>query len=427
MWLILIFLALLIFGVPIGFTMGITGLLYFLMGPDPSLFLTMIPERMFTGMDSFVLMAIPFFMLAGEIMNFSGISDRVIHFTNLLVGRFRGGLAHVNVASSMVFAGITGVAVGDVAALGSVFIPAMQKEGYDRGFSAAITASSSLVGPIIPPSIIIVIYGAVMEMSIGALFAAAIIPGIIMGLANSAAVHVLSIRRNYPKREVPVTIAEFVRGFYNASLSLLFPIIIVGGIVFGIFTPTEAAAVAVAYAFLLSRFFFRTLEMRRLHVAMLKALKTSARIFLIIACVSILSWVFANEEVPQKLMLFVRGLTGNKYILLLILNLFLLFLGTWMTGSAAIILFAPILQPLIMSYGIHPLQWSIIMIVNLVIGLITPPLGIVLFAVSDIAEMRFSQTVRAIFPLRMVDIGALMLITYYPPLTLTFPRVLGFI
>jgi tripartite ATP-independent transporter DctM subunit len=424
MWALIIMLVLLLFGAPIWFGMAAAGVVYFLNSPDPWLLMTMIPERMFTGMDSFVLMAIPFFMLAGELMNYTGISDRIIAFTTLCVGRLRGGLGQVNVASSMLFAGITGVAVGDILALGSVFIPAMEKEGYHRPFAAGLTASSSLVGPLIPPSIIIVVYGAVMEMSIATLFAATIVPGVFMGLANAALVAYYSKKRNYPKREVPVTLREFARTTWRTASALMFPIIIVGGIVFGVFTPTEAAAIAVAYAVVLG-FGLGTMTPKAINQSLYNALRTAARIFLVIGGVSILSWMLANEQVPEKLVTLFKTVTTNKYVLLLMLNAFFLFMGMWMTGSAEIILFAPIVTPLVVSYGIDPFHWAVIMIVNLVIGLITPPLGIALYAMADVARLTFSQAVKAIFPFLAVDIAALLLITYFPPLTLTLPGLLG--
>lgn len=261
-------------------------------------------------------------------------------------------------------------------------------------------------------------------MSIAALFAATLVPGIFLGLANSGLVAYYSKKRNYPKREVPVTLREFIRTTGQASTALLFPVIIVGGIVFGIFTPTEAAAIAVVYAIVLG-IGMKTLSRGAFNEALYNALRTASRIFLVIGGVSILSWMFANEQVPEKLVTMFQQVTNNKITLLLILNAFFLFLGMWMTGSAEIILFAPIIQPLVVSYGIDPLQWAVIMIVNLVIGLITPPLGIALYAMADVGRMTFSEATRAIIPFLVVDIGALMVITFFPPLTLTFPRLLG--
>ena len=247
-WMILIFIVLLLSGMPVAFIMGFSATLYLIFSPEVT-FLDMAPQKLFAGMDAFVLMCIPFFILAGEIMTRGKIADRIVDFANLIVGRWRGGLAHVNILASMLFAGITGVALGDIAALGSIFIPAMKKQGYDGPFSAAVTASSSIIGPIIPPSMIMVIYGAVTSVSIGALFAAAIIPGILMGLSQMCIVVYLAKRRNYPKIKIPLTPKKLVLGTRDALVPLVMPAIIIFGILSGVFTPTEAAGVAVLYAF----------------------------------------------------------------------------------------------------------------------------------------------------------------------------------
>jgi len=426
--LVMVFLLTLLLGLPLAFVMGFTGVLYFLFfSPDPILFLSMIPERIFDALDNWILMAIPLFLIAGEVVNKAGVARRIIQFANFLVGRFRGGLAHVNVFSSMLFAGITGVAVGDIASLGTVFIPAMRKEGYDAEFSAAVTAASSLQGPIIPPSIIIVFYAATMELSVGGLFAAAIIPGILFGVTDAVIVHFLAVKRKYPTHEVVFTWKDFLRSLKDAALALLFPVIILGGILGGIFTPTEAASVAVAYALLLGFVVYRTLRVSDMKTVLTKAVRTSAKLFLLIAGISILSYVFALERVPTTVENIVYGTTSNVYVLMFMFIAFLLFVGMWLTGSAAIILFAPILSPVVTGLGIHPFQWAITMVLALTLGLVTPPVGICLFAVAEVAKTSIKGILKSIWPFLLLDIGVIALVATVPSVTLFLPRLLGFL
>ena len=296
---ILIFVVLLIAGMPVAFVMGFSASLYLLFSPQAS-FLDMAPQKVFAGMDSFVLMCIPFFLLAGEIMTRGKISDRIVDFANLIVGRLRGGLAHVNILASMLFAGITGVALGDIAALGSIFIPAMKKQGYDGPFAAAVTASSSIIGPIIPPSMIIVIYGAVTSVSIGALFAAAIIPGILMGFSQMIIVAYLSKRRNYPKVHIPITPKKLIFGTKDAIVPLMMPAIIIFGILSGVFTPTEAAGMAVLYAFVIATVFYRSLKIADYTAIFKTAFIFSAKLLLIVGCGSILAWCLVSRTCRKK-------------------------------------------------------------------------------------------------------------------------------
>ena len=421
---ILIFIGLLIAGMPVAFVMGFSASMYLLFSPQAS-FLDMAPQKVFAGMDSFVLMCIPFFLLAGEIMTRGKISDRIVDFANLVVGRLRGGLAHVNILASMLFAGITGVALGDIAALGSIFIPAMKKQGYDGPFSAAVTASSSIIGPIIPPSMIIVIYGAVTSVSIGALFAAAIIPGILMGLSQMVIVAYLSKRRNYPKVEIPITPKKLVLGTKDALVPLMMPAIIIFGILSGVFTPTEAAGMAVLYAFVVATVFYRSLSVADYAGIFKTAFIFSAKLLLIVGCGSILAWVFGIENVPEKIKGLFYSISSNKYILLILINLFLILLGMWLDCSASIILFAPMLTPLAMEIGLDPIHFGVLMIVNLNIGLLTPPLAVCLFAAADISRDSFGSVVLAVLPFLIASIFTLALITYIPAITMTLPRVLG--
>ena len=420
----IIFLIMLAMGAPIGVSMGISGVSYFILSGQ-EVYFHMLPDFIFNGLNSFVLMAIPFFLLAGEIMDRATISGRIISFANILVGRFPAGLAHVNIMASMFFAGITGAALGDVAALGKIFIPAMEKEGYDRPFSAAVTAASSLIGPIIPPSIVIVVYCAVMELSVGGMFAAAIIPGLLIGVSQMIVVYFLAKKRNYPKHEVQVTPREFAKSFKNASLALLMPVVILGGILGGLATPTEAAAYAVLYALFVSFVVYRSLKVKELPEILLSAARGSAKLFFILAFIGIMSWVFGFENLPQTLRDTVLQHVPSHGLILVCMNLFLLFVGMWMTEGPAIMLFAPIMGPLAVSAGLHPFTWGIIMIMLLVLGLITPPVCLVLFATADIAELPMEKVFTAIIPLLVSFIVVVVLLNVFPPLTLWLPTQLG--
>lgn len=422
----IIFLGLLLLGAPIGLAMGVAGTSYFIFSGQ-EMFLTQLPNFVFNGLDSFVLMAIPFFLLAGEIMDRANISQRIVHFSNLLVGRFAAGLAQVNIMTSMLFAGITGAALGDVAALGKIFIPAMEKEGYDKAFAAAVTAASSLIGPIIPPSIVMVIYCATMELSVGGMFAAAIIPGIMIGLSQMVIVYILAKRRNYPKHETTFTPKEFAVSFKNASLAIFMPVIILGGILSGLATPTEAAAYAVVYALVISFFIYRSLNVSDLPDMILSAARGSAKLFLILAFIGIMSWVFGFENLPADLRDTVLASVGNPIIILIILNLFPLFVGMWMTEGPAILLFSPIMGPLAVSVGLHPFSWGVIMVLVLVMGLITPPVCLVLFATADIAQIPMQKVLKAILPLFLANAVVVVLLNIFPALTLWLPGVFGFL
>jgi tripartite ATP-independent transporter DctM subunit len=412
-------------GMPIAFTIGFPSVFYILSN-DPN-WLKVVPQRIFHGMNSFVFLAIPFFIMVGEIMSESKITDRIIHFTDSLVGHVRGGFAQVNVISSMFFAGISGAALADVAGLGSVFIPAMEKNGYDRKFAAAITATSSIQGPIIPPSIIIVVYASIMGVSVGALFAAGIVPGVLIGVTDCLIIAFKAKLRGYPKRSTPFSIKEVITSFFSAFPALVLPIIIMGGIIGGIFTPTEAAAVAVFYGAVLGVIFFRTLKLAAFFRIFKETIIKSSGLFIIIAFANIFSWVLAMEDIPGVIGTYVFGWTDNIYLILFFINIIFLFVGTWLEAGAAIILLAPVFGPALLDLGIHPVHLGMVMIVNLVIGLITPPFGIVLYAVSSISGCSIEDISKEALPYIILDIGVLFLITYFPAVTLFFPRMFGLI
>ena len=420
-----ILLVLLFVGLPIALIMGVSGLAYFLLTGGLDYF-PMVVNRLYSGIDSFVLVCIPFFILAGDMMNRSGITERLVRFSDLIVGRMPGSLAQANVVSSGIFASISGSALGDIAAIGSVFIPAMNKEGYGARFAAAVTAASAIVSPIIPPSLIIILYAAVMDTSIGAMFIAAIIPGFLMVAGDMVIVHILSVKRGYPRRTQSVGFAEAARCTRDAIIALIMPLIIIGGIVGGVFTPTEAAAVAVFYALIVGGAVFRKLTFSDIVSAVYNSALSSGKLFFIIACVGILAWAFAMEEVPQQIVKLFSGVLDYPWLILLFINIFLLFMGMWLDLTANIFLFAPILGPLVMKAGVDPLHFSMIFLLNVNLGNITPPLGIILFATSELSRQKVYEILKDLWPFWLIKVVVLILVTYLPQISVWFPHYLGF-
>jgi tripartite ATP-independent transporter DctM subunit len=383
-------------------------------------------SRLFGGMDSFVLLAIPFFLLAGELMNHANITERIVRVANVTVGRIRGGLAQANVGASLLFAGITGAAIADVAAIGSIFIPAMDKEGYDRDFSAAVTASSSLIGPIIPPSIIIVIYGAVTQTSIGGLFAAAIVPGFVIGLAMMVYILVLGYTHDLPKFEANVELREYPKIAADGVVALTMPAIILFGILGGYFTPTEAAAVACVYALFLGIFIYRSLNLTGIYAALRDSIERSVQLYIIIGFATILSWMLAREGIPRMLAESLGGAGVGAFGYMALVAVVLLFVGTWLEIGAACIMLAPTMASMADLLGVHPFQFGIIFTVTLNIGLMTPPIGMALFASSSVAEVPVWPIAKRIVPFFIIDIIVLVFLIMFPELTLWIPRQLGF-
>ncbi len=420
----LAFMVLIIIGMPIGFVLAVTGFLGMLKMHSP-IVLQLIPQRYFAGVDMFTLMAMPFFILAGEIMNKTGITHRLVKFSNVLVGHLQGGLAHANIVASIFFAGITGAAVSDTAAIGSMLIPAMVEEGYDKDFSAAITAASSIIGPTIPPSNIMVIYGAFMQVSIAGLFMTGLVPGLLLGLALMFMTARIARKRGYPVGEERATLKEMFIGFKDAIVALLMPIIILGGILSGIFTPTEAAAVAVAYAMFLGFFVYRNLKLSDLVPLFLKMARTTGIVFLVISAASILGWVLAIEQIPEKVATLMLSISSNKYIIMLLILGLLLIVGMFMDIAAALIILGPILHPLAVSLGYHPLHFGIIMVLALNIALMTPPVGACLFVACGISKLTLEQISKEIWPFILVEIAVLFLITFVPAIPMFLPRILG--
>lgn len=417
--LVISFVILAILSVPIAISLGVAVIITVsFFTPFPLLGMA---QRMVTGIDSFVLLAIPFFMLTGRLMNEGGITDRLFDFARSLVGPIRGGLAHANVLASMIFAGMSGSAVADAGGLGMVEIKAMTEQGYRREFAAAVTVASSTIGPIIPPSIPMVIYGAMAEVSVGRLFLGGFIPGVLMGLALMVLIYLWSFREAMP-RDPGYSLQRVWTTFRDAFLPLLTPVILLGGIVSGIFTPTEAAAVAAMYAFFLSFVIYRTVGLRDIPSIIIDTLITTAVVTFIISTTSGFSWLLIVGRIGRLLVEFVSSVTQSPAVVLLIVNVALLILGCLMEAGVLLILLTPLLVPVMTTMGVDLVHFGVVMVLNLMIGVATPPVGMCLFVVSEANSIRLEALMREVLPLVLPLIAVLFLITYVPELVLVVPR-----
>ncbi|WP_297619599.1 TRAP transporter large permease [uncultured Roseicyclus sp.] len=421
-----VFLVFLFLGLPVFFALLVApGLLLWGAGMERDI--TLLYRNVYNGMDSFPLMAIPFFMLAGELMNRGGITLRLVEFSQALVGHFRGGLAHVNVLSSMLFAGMSGSAVADVSALGSMLIPAMEKNGYKKRFAAAITAASSIIGPIIPPSGIMIIYAYVMGESVAALFLAGIVPGIMMAVGLMIALSLLADRYELPAATKRAAWGARRQASLRAFWPLMTPVIILGGILGGVMTPTEAAAVAVGYALIVSLFIMRSLKLSDIPDVLMRAGLTSAVVLLLVGAAMAFKTVAAMARTPEQMASIILSLSDNALILLFLINLLLFVVGMFLDAGPAIIILGPILGPIFVELGVDPVHFAIIMAVNLTVGLLTPPMGLVLFVTSSVSGLKLETLSKAILPFLAVQVVVIFLITYIPALTLAVPRLFGFV
>lgn len=419
------FLFLLLSGLPIAWAM-IAATLAWMLVSDELVFLLIVPDRIFQGIDVFILMAVPLFIMVGELLDSARITERLVQLANQFFGWMKGGLAQVNIASSILFSGITGVALGDIAALGRVFIPAMVKEGYTAEYAAAVTASSSIIGPMVPPSLIIIIYGASTGTSIGALFAACIIPGMLVGVSQIALVWFQAGKRGYTPVKADRSARALLRSGAGSIVPLMVPIIILLGILGGVMTPTEAGAVAVSYALLIGLFYYRSLKFSDLYEILGRTLGFSGKLLIIVGCGAVFSLVMAIENVPEVLQTLIQDRALGPVATLLIANLILLVIGMFIDPAAAIILFAPVLSAVAKSVGIDPVHFGVIMILNLNLGLLTPPLGICLFAADEIAGCGLPALIRALMPFLLSILAVLIMVTYIPQMSLWLPGILGF-
>ena len=410
-------------GVPIVFALPAGPFADFLITGKEAMMETLV-QRSFAGVHTFVLLAVPLFILAGELMNRGGITSRIVRFAKALVGHFNGGLAQVNIVASILFAGLSGSAVADTSSLGALLIPAMEEDGYPKDFSAAVTAASSIIGPIIPPSIIMIVYSFIMEVSTGALFAAGIVPGVIMGLALMLMTARIARKRGFP-RSRRFSMRERLEAGRAGLLPMLTPIIILGGILFSVVSPTEAAILAVAYSLLLALVIFRTIRPGELPGIFSRAGGQAAVILLVIGSAGMFGWVLTITRVPHALAEAVLETAGSPVLFLIVMNVFLFMVGMFLDAGPAILILGPVLGPTLIRMGINPTHFAVVMCVNLTVGLATPPFGLVLFAASAVSGLPVGRIVREMVPYWVVHAGVILVITFIPGLSLFLPRLLG--
>ena len=421
---IAVFVILLILGIPISLVLGITTVVYFLMNGQ-ALLLDSTPLRMFSGLENFGLLAIPLFMLMGEIMNEGGITTRLVNFAKLILGHFRGGLAYVTVVANMFLASILGSANAQAAMMSKVMVPQMEKEGYKREFAGAITLASSIIAPIIPPSMIFIIYGTLSSTSIGAMFMAGILPGILYGFAFMGMIAYMGYKNNFPKSKRH-SFKEFLQGTLKTLPALLIPLIVVVGILRGVFTATESAAVACFLAIIIGLFVYRELDIKKFPKMLVNTVTNTATVTYLIIMANIFGWMIAFERIPQLMADLILSFTESPWVFLLLVNILLLIVGMLIDGIAALVILVPVLMPLVYALQIDPVHFGVIICINLTLGLLTPPVGTGLFIVSSMADIKFERLVKAVFPFIVVSVVVLFIITYIPDIVLVVPRMLGF-
>ena len=419
-----ILLACLIIGVPVAFSI-VASLLYFMATGDFPYNIRIVATQMFGGMNSYPLLAIPLFILAGELMNESGITTRIIAFASVLVGRWRAGLALVNIWASVIFAGLSGSAVADTSALGRVFIPEMEKKGYPRDFAAAITAASSVIGPIIPPSIPVIIYAlTVTGVSVPALFLAGVIPGVLLAIFLS--IYVMTFAGHYEIPEPKTNTTSKKKVLVQGIIPLLMPIFVVGAILLGVTTPTEAASFAVAYALIVGMFVFRELKVTDLPRIFASSMRDSSVIMIVISAVAAANWLLTYNRIPNMITDFALTFMTAKWMFLISTMILFLFVGLFLEGIAAMLVLVPILHPIAVTMGVDPTHFGILVVFNLMIGLITPPMGLCLFVADSIANVGLGRLSRRIMPLFLVELLVLIILTFVPITVIGLPRLLGY-
>lgn len=420
----LAFFGLLAFGMPVGFAIGIAGLVGIAeMGPR---FLAMAPDRLFAGLDLFPFLAMPFFVLAGEIMNRSGITQGLVKLADALVGWLRGGMAHSNMVASVLFSGITGSATADAAAFGNTLVPAMEKAGYSRSYACAVTAAGSIIGPTIPPSTLAIIYGSIMGVSISGLFAAGILPGLLICVICMAVIAFTARKKNLPKSASRPSLKLLGQALREGIFAALLPVFILGSILGGFATPTEAAAIAVAYALFVGGVIYRALTWRDLYDIAVRTTRITGVIFLIIAAATILGWWMTFNQIPQMVAKGLLSISDNPNVIIGLILLLLLLIGLVMDINATLIILAPVLAPLTVQIGMEPVHAGIMIILALNISLMTPPVGACLFVLSSVTREKIEAITRELWPFILAEIGVLLVVAYWSDLTLFVPRLLGF-
>ena len=419
----LIFFGLMLVGLPIGYVLGVAGTAGLVQVGGEN-FLAMAPKRFFEGLDLFTFMAMPFFIMAGEIMNRTGITGKIVDFADSLVGFMRGGLAHTNMLASVIFAGMTGAAVSDTAAFGNTLVPAMVKQGYTRSFSCAVTVAGSIIGPTIPPSNLMIIYGSLMGVSIAGMFAAGILPGLLICIVCMIYIAAVGKRKNLPVSDQRFSLKRVLKSFVSGFLALLMPAIILGGIILGIVTPTEAAAIAVAYAFFLGVVVYRTLTFDAIVQTLIRTSVITGVVFLIIASASILSWWMTFMQIPQKIATLFLSISHNPQVVISLILSLLLIVGMFMDINAALIILAPVLGPLTAAIGMDPVHAGVMIILSLNISLMTPPVGACLFVISSITGERIERISVDLWPFILLEVGVLFMVAFWPSMTLFVPGLL---
>ena len=408
------FLACLLLGFPVAYSLGISSLCYFVFAGMP---LNTMTQRFFAGLDSFTLLCIPGFVLAGNLMNSGGITRQIIRFCNTLIGHIRGGLGLANILASMIFAGVSGTAVADSASIGGILIPAMVDDGYDVDFSVGVTAASSCIGPIIPPSLPMIIAGTLTGISVSKMFVGGIIPGILMGVGMMFVSYAISRKRNHPKAERRATFREILSSGKTAIWALLMVVIILMGILTGIVTPTEASIIAVLYALLVGFLIYKELTLKKMLIVMRDSMVTTAGIMALVGFANIFAYILTKEQIPAMIANAMLAITHNKYILLLMINVLLLFVGCFMETIAALLILFPVLLPVVTAVGVSPVQFGVMCVLNLVLGLTTPPVGVCLFVTSAIGKISLSRASKAVLPFLALNLCVLLLVAFVPATT----------
>ena len=415
--LFLSFFILLLINVPIAFSLALACILALLY--DGGIPLTVAPQRIFNGLDSFPLLAIPFFILAGGIMERGGVSIKIINLANALVGHIRGGLAMITVVASMIFGSMTGSSTASTAAIGKIVVPPMNEKGYSKGFSAALVAASGSLGSVIPPSITLIIFGVTASASIGKLLIGGLIPGILMGVSLMVVSYIIAFIKGYPAEKT--SFKKMILSFGDSILALFMPIILLGGIMSGFFTATEAAVVAITYGGIIGMFVYRQLKPKDLPEIFYETILISSMVILIIGVANLFGWIVTSLQLPQMLIEFITALTENEYMIMLLILLLLLFVGLFMEASAAIIILTPVLLPITNQIGVDPIHFGVVMIAALAIGVVTPPMGVNLFVASAITNLNVTKVISYIWPFVIALIIALIIITYIPSLVTWLP------
>ncbi len=415
-----LFLAFII-GTPIAFSLGLVSLGGVVISGFPPM---VVIQRMFTGADSIALIAIPLFMFAGELMFQGGMSKRLVNFADTLIGHFPSGLAMVSILACMFFAAITGSAIAATAAIGGIMIPLMKEKGYENTFSAPLLACGGSIGPIIPPSIPLLLYGVMANVSVGKLFIGGFVPGVLMGLGLMIYSYYVGKKRNYKGRETKAPTGEILKSAKDAFLALLMPVIIIGGIMSGKFTATESGAIAVFYAIVVGMFFYRELKMENMFQVLVNCAKSTGQVLIVVAFASLFTWIITVNQIPQQISAYLSSAISSKIILLLVINIILLMAGTFIDTTSALVIFAPLFIPLVTAFNVDLIHFGLIMAVNLTIGMCTPPLGVCLFVSGSIAKVSLKEQMRDLLPMVGILIIILLIITYIPQTVLFLPNLL---